>query len=167
MAETDFDNKFALYEIEEDDDDFVAGMLELTTEAIDEFIETLTDAEVASASGYDDPFNLSERAAAYARERGGDPDRLGFTDTASREAFFSVIEDRDKDAPATAAYVAETLINGNISHARETIVLNRTPHEVAVFTLDVLNHLTLLVPEEGAFGWRVAFDRLHRCVNRG
>lgn len=169
---TEFDNKYALYELDEDDDGYEPGLIEKITATIDEFIATLTDEEVASASGWDDPFNLSDRAVAFAKERGLGPNLLGFTDTASREEFFAEIEKRNTTAPLTAAEVAETLINGNISTAREAIVLNRTPTEAVVFALDVVAALAISMsadpnPMDALLAHERALDKIRRCVNRG
>lgn len=162
---TDFNNKYALYELEPDEDGYVPGALELATRAVDEYIATLTPEHLAEILG-DDPggeaFDRAERRAVlFATEiHGVDIERLGFTDTASRECFFSAIEALVVGTPPTAGEIAATLINGNISTAREAIIRDRTATEAVVFALDVVAALSL--GREDA-----ALDRVRRCVNRG
>jgi hypothetical protein len=161
------DNRYSLYEPEHMDDE---GLTEKAEALIDEFVATLTIEDLTGITDHvcDEAWNLVNRCAAYCTAHGSDINALGFSDTASRECFLDAAFEEVGAKPPTATEVAETLINGNISTAREAIVLNRTPHEVAVFTLDVLVALTDLSgePHDGdAFAEAVV--RLRRCVNRG
>jgi hypothetical protein len=73
----------------------------------------------------------------------------------------------------TPSEIAETLINGNISDARDAILTygDGSPHagteaDIAVRTLDVL--MELLPPGREDFDdWRSAHARLRRCLTGG
>jgi hypothetical protein len=149
------------------------SLIDSTAEAdavINEFIATLTIEDLTGIHNAvcDEAWALVERCVTFSVARGIDINEFGFSDTASRECFFDAVFGRFTEEPMTAAEVAETLINGNISTAREAIVLNRTPHEVAVFTIDVVLAFAELSGEAddgGAFA--EALGRVRRCVNRG
>lgn len=174
---TDFDNKYALYEFEDGDDGYIPSALETASRAVDEYIATLTPEHLAEILGNDgeEAFERAERRAVlFAAEiHGVDLERLGFSDTASRECFYSAIEALVVGDPPTATEIAETLINGNISTAREAIVRDRTTTEAVVFALDVLTALASIYGEgadDGTpdrFAYSHSLDKLRRCVNRG
>jgi hypothetical protein len=156
-----FDSRYALYGY---------ARAEAADALIDEFIATLTteDLDGIHNAVSDEAWALVDRCSTWCVARGIDINALGFSDTASRECFLDAAFERNAEAPLTAIEVAETLINGNISTAREAIVLNHTPHEVAVFTIDVVLALAELSGEAddgGAFA--EALGRVRRCVNRG
>ena len=64
-----------------------------------------------------------------------------------------------------ASQIAETLINGNISDARNAIVKHRTQTEAAIITLDVLEDLLPWEPDHDTCVNEIA--RLRRCLNGG
>lgn len=156
-------SKYDLYDPEHMDDE---GLAEKADALVDEFIATLTIEDLTGVHNAvcDEAWALVRRCVAYAAARGFDIDALGFSDTISREAFLDAAFESVGSTAPTAAEVAETLINGNISTARDSIVLNRTPHEVAVFTLDVV----LAMTEDGYDAdYLDSINKVRRCVNRG
>jgi hypothetical protein len=155
-------SKYGLYDPEHMDDE---GLAEKADALVDEFIATLTIEDLTGIHNAvcEEAWALVERCVTFSVARGLDINTLGFSDTASREPFLDAVFERFTEEPMTAAEVAETLINGNISTAREAMTFHRTTTEAIVFALDVIAEMT----NDGETGVLDALVRVRRCVNRG